>query len=114
MASTFENSNVNGDLDINASGTTIVGAGAGSTIIRQTASDRVFNVNFESSANFSFNLSGVTVQGGNDRSDLGGGAILLGGPSNDYSITNCTFDSNTANNAAGGAISLAFGGNLAS
>src|SRR5260370_19947400 len=116
IPTTLEQGNLNGDLDVNASGTTIVGAGAGLTIIQQTVVDRVMDINFSSAANFTFSISGVTITGGQDASGLGGGGFLTGGSANLYTVTNCTFDSNAVNgvatNTPGGAISLRVGGNL--
>ncbi len=116
VPTTLEQGNLNGDLDVNASGTTIVGAGAGLTIIQQTVVDRVMDINFSSAANFTFSISGVTITGGQDASGLGGGGFLTGGSANSYTITNCTFDTNAvtgvATNTPGGAIGLRVGGNL--
>ena len=48
-----------GDLDIRASGTSIIGAGAATTIIQQTTNDRVLDINPGTLvAGFAFNLSG--------------------------------------------------------
>ncbi|HTC94427.1 MAG TPA: hypothetical protein VK699_13385 [Terriglobales bacterium] len=116
IPTTLEQGNANGDLDVNAPGTTIVGAGAATTIIQQTVADRVMDINFASNANFTFGISGVTITGGHDVSGLGGGGLLAGGSANSYTVTNCIFDSNavngTATNTPGGAISLRVGGNL--
>src|SRR5579859_450017 len=65
IPTTLEQGNLNGDLDVNAAGTTIVGAGAATTIIQQTVADRVMDINFLSKANFTFGISGVTITGGN-------------------------------------------------
>ncbi len=116
IPATLEHSNVNGDLDVNETGTTIVGAGAATTIIQQTVVDRVMDINFTSAANFTFSISGVTITGGHDQSGLGGGGFLTGGSANSYTVTNCIFDSNAvtgmATNTPGGAISLKVGGSL--
>src|SRR6266849_9164116 len=116
IPTTLEQGNLNGDLDVNAPGTTIVGAGAATTTIQQTVVDRVMDINFASAANFTFGISGVTITGGQDNSGLGGGGFLTGGPANSYTVTNCIFASNAVNgvatNTPGGAISLRVGGNL--
>src|SRR2546423_11831932 len=68
-----------GDLDIRASGTSIIGAGAGVTIIQQTVSDRVLEVNpGVALPGLTFNLSGVTIQGGNLPTGSGGGMVSGG------------------------------------
>jgi hypothetical protein len=82
-----------GDLDIRGNGTSIVGDGASTTTIQQTTNDRVFHVNPGLVAAFTFNLSGVTVKGGNHPTGSGG-AILSGGPSNSTTISDSVFDSN--------------------
>ena len=96
-----------GDLDIRASGTAIVGAGAATTIIQQTTNDRVLDVNPGTLvAGFTFNLSGVTIKGGNLPSGSGGG-MLSGGSGAATTITNCIFDNNKTTGtlaANGGAI----------
>ncbi len=96
-----------GDLDIRASGTSIVGAGAATTIIRQTTNDRVLDINPGTLViGFGFNLSGVTITGGNLPSGSGGG-MLSGGNGAATTIANCIFDNNKATGtlaANGGAI----------
>src|SRR5256714_1710860 len=68
-----------GDLDIRASGTAIIGAGAATTIIQQTGSDRVLEVNpGVALPGLTFNLSGVTIQGGNLPTGSGGGMVSGG------------------------------------
>src|SRR5215813_10514006 len=75
-----------GDLNVNASGITIRGAGPASTIIQQTTgNDRVLVDNATSAANFTFTLSGVTITGGREtetNKNIGGAAIFTGGPTN--------------------------------
>lgn len=96
-----------GDLDIRASGTSIVGAGASATIIQQTTNDRILDVNPGTLVvGFVFNLSGVTVTGGNLPTGSGGG-MLSGGNGAATTITNCVFDNNKTTGtlaANGGAI----------
>ncbi len=98
---------VTGDLDIRASGTSIVGAGAATTIIQQTTNDRVLDVNPGTLVlGFTFNLSGVTIKDGNLPSGSGGG-ILSGGNGASTTIANCIFDNNKTTGtlaANGGAI----------
>jgi hypothetical protein len=96
-----------GDLDVRGDGTSIVGAGAGATIIQQTTTDRVIELNPQQAAGFLFQLSGVTIKDGLRVTGSGGG-ILSGGPNNATTITNCVFDNNRATGPTvpnGGAIS---------
>ncbi|HYY42116.1 MAG TPA: hypothetical protein VE775_05240, partial [Pyrinomonadaceae bacterium] len=65
IAGNSEQSAATGDLDVRASGTSIVGAGAGVTIIEQTTNDRVIDSNPLQTVSFTFSLSGVTIKGGN-------------------------------------------------
>src|SRR5215813_3067185 len=75
-----------GDLNVNASGITIRGAGPASTIIQQTTgNDRIIVDNATSAANFTFTLDGVTITGGREteaNKNIGGAAIFTGGPTN--------------------------------
>ncbi len=110
-----------GDLNVNASGTTIQGAGAASTTIQQTTgADRVIVVNATDAANVVFTLSGVTVTGGRETENggnIGAGAIFTGGPSNTTNITNCVFLNNrilqgTSSGSLGGGALATTGGDL--
>ncbi len=101
-----------GDLDVLAtttSGTrntlTVQGAGAGSTTIQQTSSiDRIFDLHpINVAGSITFILTDVTAKGGNLTSGSGG-AILAGRAGDVTTLTNCTFDGNTAP-SNGGAIS---------
>ena len=93
-----------GDLDIRGNNTQIIGAGAGVSIIRQTVTDRVIEVNPTIVAGFNFTISGVTVTGGN--LTAGSGAGILGGANlNSLVVSNCEFTGNSAR-ANGGAISF--------
>lgn len=101
-----------GDLDIRATGTSIVGAGAGTTIIQQTTTDRVFETNpVPQLAGFTFSIAGVTVK---DGTTTGSGAgILGGGLGSSTTITDCVFDNNSVTGALasnGGAISFTANG----
>jgi immunoglobulin I-set domain protein len=101
IAGTGEQFAATGDLDVRGNNTSIIGAGAGVSIIQQTVADRVFDVNPTLVAGFNFILSGVTVRGGNLASGSGAG-ILTGGPTNTVTLTNCAFSGNTARNNGGG------------
>ena len=103
-----------GDLDVLAptSGRntlTVLGAGASSTTIQQTSGiDRIFDahpVNLAGSV--TFNLTDVTVKGGNNASGSGG-AVLTGRAGDITVLTSCVFDGNTSPNN-GGAVSQSSG-----
>jgi len=115
LAEGFSGNNAVGDLDITASGTTISGAGAGSTIIQQTqANDRVIEVNPFLDANFTASISDVTITGGHETTGVGGGGIISGSVGNSLTVTNCVISGNSATGAGtlgGGGISHA-GGSL--
>jgi predicted outer membrane repeat protein len=90
-----------GDLNVNASGITIRGAGPATTIIQQTTgNDRIIVDNAASAANFTFTLDGVTITGGREtetNKNIGGAAIFVGGPTNTTVFTNCIFVNNRIN-----------------
>lgn len=102
-----------GDLDITATGTVIIGAGAASTIIHQTTSgDRVIEVNPFLDAGFITSISGVTVSGGTENTGAGGGGIVSGSIDNVLTLTNCIISGNSATGAGtfgGGGVSHAGG-----
>jgi CSLREA domain-containing protein len=102
--------------DATNTNTSIVGAGAASTIIQQTLPNRrVINVNFLLAANVSVSISGVTITGGRDPSDnFGGAGIIAGGAGNTLSLSNCTItgNSNNAGLRQGGGVEFAGGGTL--
>jgi len=104
-----------GDLDITASNTSIVGAGAATTIIRQTTSnDRVIEVNPFLDAGFITSISGVTITGGKETTAACGGGIVAGSIANDLTVTNSVISGNSATGAGtfgGGGICFT-GGNL--
>lgn len=103
-----------GDLDVRGNNTSIVGAGAGTTIIQQTTNDRVLDVNPTNAASFNFDISGVTITGGSLASSSGTG-MLCGGAGSVVTVTNCVFTGNTNTGvflANGGAI--AYVGNAGS
>src|SRR5690242_3013533 len=76
-----------GDLDVTASNTTIVGAGAATTIIQQTQpNDRVLEINPFLDANFTFSISGVTITGGKETTAVGGGGMIAGSVGNSTTV----------------------------
>src|SRR6266545_3512906 len=111
----FSGNNSIGDLDITATNTAIIGAGAATTIIQQTQpNDRVIEVNPFLDAGFVGSISDVTISGGNETAGIGGGGIVAGSIDNVLTITNCVFSGNSATGAGtfgGGGISFT-GGSL--
>jgi hypothetical protein len=104
-----------GDLDITATNTAIIGAGAGTTIIQQTQpNDRVVEVNPFLDANFTFSISGVTISGGKETTAVGGGGMIAGSIDNSISISNSVFSGNSASGVGtlGGGGLLVTGGSL--
>lgn len=104
-----------GDLDVTASGTTISGAGAVTTIIRQTQpNDRVIEVNPFLDAGFIFSISDVTITNGHETTGVGGGGMIGGSQNNVTTIANCIFSGNSATGAGtfGGGGFLYTGGDL--
>ena len=105
----FAGNNSIGDLDVTANNTTIVGAGAATTIIQQTQpNDRVLEVNPFLDASFNFAISDVTITGGKETTAVGGGGIISGSIDNAVSVTNCVISGNSATGAGtlgGGGIS---------
>ncbi len=104
-----------GDLDIIGNNTSIVGAGAATTIINQTSSgDRVFEVNPFLVANLTTSISGVTISGGDESTGVGGGGIIAGSLNNNLTISNSIISGNSATGGGtfgGGGICFT-GGNL--
>lgn len=94
----------------------IVGAGAGSTVINMTTTmqDRIFLINPPGTINdVQVLISGIQFTNGKNPADhYGGGAILCGGPNNVISITNCAFDNNMTNFLGGGALAMSGGGTM--
>jgi hypothetical protein len=111
----FSGNNSIGDLDVTASGTTISGAGAATTIIRQSQpNDRVIEINPFLDAGFTFSVSDVTITNGHETTAVGGGGMIAGSQNNVTTITNCIFSGNSATGAGtfgGGGISYT-GGDL--
>jgi hypothetical protein len=104
-----------GDLDITATNTAIIGAGAASTVIHQTvAGDRVIEVNPFLDPGFVTSISNVTISGGRETTGVGGGGIISGAIGNTLTLTNCIISGNSATGVGtlgGGGVSHA-GGNL--
>ena len=94
----------------------IVGAGAGATVINMTTTmqDRIFLINPPGTvSNVQVSISGIKFTNGKNPADhFGGGAILCGGPTNYISITNCAFENNMTNFLGGGALAMSGGGTL--
>ncbi len=111
----FSGNNSIGDLDVRGNNTSIVGAGAATTIIQQTQpNDRVLEINPDLLGNFNFSISGVTLTGGRETTGVGGGGIISGAINNTMSVTNCVISGNSATGAGtlgGGGISH-LGGSL--
>jgi hypothetical protein len=111
----FSGNDAIGDLDITANNTSIVGAGAATTIIHQTtAGDRVIEVNPFLDPNFVTSISGVTISGGTESTGVGGGGIISGAIGNVLTLSDCVVSANSASGAGsfgGGGISHA-GGSL--
>jgi hypothetical protein len=111
----FYGDNSTGDLDISGNNTSIVGAGASTTIITQTSSnDRVIEVNPNLDAAFITSISGVTISGGKETSGVGGGGIISGSVDNSLTISNAVISGNSATGAGsfGGGGICHTGGNL--
>jgi len=114
IAGANNDNNATGDLDILVSGTALVGAGAASTIIRQTTNDRVIDFNPTVAASFSGSLSNLRITGGNVGGTFGGGGIIYGDSNGGGTLTlnGVTVDSNTAMQGPGGGIASGARGNL--
>jgi hypothetical protein len=111
----FYGDNSKGDLDISGNNTSIVGAGAASTIITQTiAGERVIEVNPDLVGGFVASISGVRISGGSETSGVGGGGIISGSLNNSLTISNSIFSGNSATGAGsfGGGGICHTGGNL--
>ena len=119
--------NTVGDLGANRT-MSLVGAGAATTIIRQTGTgpaldgDRVMCMNEPFTIGLIYNFSGVTFVGGRDGTAAGGGAALGGGGiiggelNNSLTMTNVVMANNQVTvqgsaNLGGGALQIT-GGNL--
>jgi hypothetical protein len=106
-------SNTVGDLGINNS-TTISGAGAATTIIRQSGTapgstgDRVICLNETIANSKVYNFSGISIIGGRSNTNFGGAGIIGGGHLNGLTLTGVTI----ANNQATGVGTFNGGGGL--
>ncbi|HEY2975702.1 MAG TPA: hypothetical protein VGJ48_24520, partial [Pyrinomonadaceae bacterium] len=104
----FNGDNTIGDLDVTGNNTSIIGAGANTTVIQQTQpNDRVIEVNPFLDAGFNFTISGVTITGGSETTAVGGGGLISGSIDNAVSVTNCIISGNSATGSGslgGGAI----------
>jgi hypothetical protein len=106
-------SNAVGDLELNQS-TDIVGAGAASTIIRQTGTgDRVMCLNATFLVGLQYTFSGVTITGGRETHNVGGGGIIGGELSNKLTLNQVTVSNNQSSTSGlgGGGIQIT-GGDL--
>lgn len=111
----FSGNDLIGDLDVTGNNTSIIGAGAATTIIQQTQpNDRVIEVNPFLDANFTFSISGVTLSGGKETTAVGGGGIIAGSVGNSTSVSNCVITGNSASGGGtlGGGGLLVTGGSL--
>jgi hypothetical protein len=111
----FAGNNSIGDLDVTANNTTITGAGAATTTIQQTApNDRVLEINPFLDANFTFSISGVTLNGGKETTAVGGGGIVAGSINNSTTVTDCVISGNSASGVGtfGGGGIMVQGGSL--
>ena len=111
----FSGNNSIGDLDVTGNNTTITGAGAATTTIQQTQpNDRVLEINPFLDANFTFGISGVTLNGGKETTAVGGGGIVAGSINNSTSVTDCVISGNSASGVGtfGGGGIMVQGGSL--
>ena len=89
-----------GDLNIAGNNTSIVGAGAATTIIHQTTpNDRVMCVDANLVGSFNFSISGVTISGGHETNGVGGGGIISGGFGDVTNVTDCIITGNATSGA---------------
>ena len=100
----------------------IVGAGASTTIIKQSDGiNRLFNIDLNSYGQNTTTLSGLTIEGGTDKADNYGGAGILDGslsatPVDVLTLENCVIQNNhcqaliSSGNPGGGVVMV--GGNL--
>ena len=111
----FSGNNSIGDLDITGNNTSIVGAGAATTIITQTSpGNRVIEVNPFLVTGLVTSISGVTISGGTETTGVGGGAIISGALNNSLTVSNSVISGNSATGAGtfGGGGICHTGGNL--
>ena len=111
--------NTVGDLELQQS-TTITGAGAAQTIIRQTGTgsatapgDRVMCLNTLFLVGLQYNFSGLTITGGREGGTIGGGGIIGGELNNSLTLSGVTLSNNQdANSGLGGGGIQLTGGSL--
>jgi hypothetical protein len=94
-----------------------IGAGAGSTTITVSGSDRIMNIGDGGTSGVSTSVQGITFSGVNFTLDFfGGAAIIAGGPGNTLNIANCVFTNcklpATGPGGKGGAVAMMGGGAL--
>ncbi len=105
-----------GDLDIAGNGTSLVGAGAATTIIQQsTANDRVICLDPTVAGGLSYSISGVTIAGGRefDNQSVGGGGLTGGAQNDNLTLTNVVLANNqtrTTSGPGGGGFAITGGG----
>jgi CSLREA domain-containing protein len=103
VAGALENSSATGDLDITSGPVRIIGAGAATTIIDGSGTDRIFHLTRSESG---LVLSDITLQNGSARfENNGGGGILV--DLGTVVVSDAVFKNNTGN--IGGAITLGVG-----
>ncbi|MFL6208006.1 MAG: Ig-like domain repeat protein [Pyrinomonadaceae bacterium] len=111
-----DDANTGGDLDMTTSGTAVVGAGAATTIVKQTVNDGVFHTNPPATGSPTYSFTGLTIRDGlKDNAcavPRAGGGIVFAGSVTTSSVTSCIFINNhlTASvNANGGAMTQSAG-----
>jgi hypothetical protein len=116
LAGNCEDANATGDVDMTTSGTAIVGAGAATTIIKQTTNDGVIHTNPPATGNPTYSFSGLTIRDGLKDGTCAvpraGGGIVFAGSVVGSSVTSCIFDNNQLTapvNANGGAMTQSAG-----
>ncbi len=108
IAGNCEDADATGDLDMTTSGTAIVGAGAATTIVKQTTNDGVIHTNPPATGNPTYSFSGLTIRDGIRDSTCAiprsGGGLVFAGSVVTSSVTSCIFDNNqlTAPTSANG------------
>ena len=80
----------------------IAGAGSSGTVIHQTTTARVFELDPSQAGDVAISLSGVSITGGEAQS-FGGGAILGGGTGDSLTLTNVVIASNGCTGTNSGA-----------
>lgn len=96
----FEEQSLTGDLDVTVGNLTISNTSGGTVTVDALGNDRVFDVGPLSVQPVQLNLAGVTVRGGNSRSEKGGGIRV--NPGATLQLTNAIVSDNTAGSFGGG------------